>query len=122
MDVKTPHEIVSAYLDAIEDRDFERARGFLSDSRFVYRSPIFNCESADEFIIDLARVGAILDRIERRRSFSDGNEVCGVLRFVTSWSQPTSTDVVHWSRVEDGRITRIEAIFDARGYAAMFEH
>ncbi|UCE89593.1 MAG: nuclear transport factor 2 family protein [Pseudomonadota bacterium] len=122
MESNNPREIVHAYLDAIEGGDFDRARGYLSDEQFVYRSPIFNYDSADEFIIDIARVGAILERIERRRSFADGDEVCDVLRFVTSWSKPTSTDVVHWSKVKDGKITLIEAIFDARGYREMFEH
>jgi hypothetical protein len=29
--------------------------------------------------------------------------------------------VVHWMRVDDGKISYIETLFDARQYAAMFD-
>ena len=32
--------IVTAYLDALEGRDFERLRSYLSDTGFSYRSPV----------------------------------------------------------------------------------
>ena len=120
MTTKTPQQIVDAYLDAIEARDFDLARTYLADKHFEYRSPILNCKSADEFIANISHVGTILERIERRHTFVDGYDVCNILRFVTSMSTLISTDAVQWSKVKDGKINCIESFFDARAYREMF--
>ncbi|ALP54694.1 hypothetical protein Tel_01560 [Candidatus Tenderia electrophaga] len=116
----TPQQIIDAYLEAIEARDFERARRHLDDRHFQYRSPVLNSDGADEFIANISHIGAILARIERRHIFVDGADVCHVLRFITSWSTATATDVVQWSKVKDGKIRSIETFFDARVYREMF--
>ena len=72
--------IVTAYLDALEDRDFERLRSYLSDTGFSYRSPVSVADDADTFIIIISRVGPILESIERVRTFVDGNDVCSILK------------------------------------------
>lgn len=120
MSETSPQTIVSAYLDAVEARDFERARGYLSDKYFEYRSPILNSDNPDEFINNISPIGPILERIERRHTFVDGHHVCSILRFITSWSSPTPTDAVQWCQVKDGKIRRIETFFDARAYREMF--
>lgn len=103
MTIKTPQEIVDAYLDAIEAREFEQARAYLADHNFEYRSPILNSNNPDEFIANISHVGPILERIDRRRTFADGDEVCHILSFVTNWSTLTSTDAVQWTTVKDGK-------------------
>lgn len=120
MDQPEPKQIVQAYLDAIAERDFERARRLLADERFCQRSPIASFDSADAYVADITRVGAILERIERRRMFVDGDDVCVVVNYVTRMDRRQVTPVVHWMRVERGRIASIESFFDARGYDAMY--
>lgn len=116
----TPKEIVHAYLDAIAARDFARARTWLSDERFSTRSPISNFTSADAYITDIARVGPILESVERRKTFVDGNDVCVILNYVTRMDARQVSPVVHWMQVADDKIVYIETWFDARQYAAMF--
>jgi len=121
MSKPTPQEIVHAYLDAIEARDFEHARTYLSDKHFTYRSPIAGFNDADAFIADIWRIGPILEGIERRKTFVDGNEVCDILDFKIRMAQLSTIPVVHWATVEGDEIASIEVFFDATAYSRMFE-
>lgn len=116
-----PAEVVNAYLDAIAAGDFVRARRCLADQDFSNRSPISTFDNADAFIADISRVGAILERLERRKLFVDGNDVCVILDYVTYMEKRQVTPVVHWMRVVGGKITTIETFFDARIYEALFQ-
>lgn len=116
----SPEEIVQAYLDAIESRNFSLARRFLANHGFSYRSPVFDFDNPDAFIASISGVGPILERIERRRTFVAGNEVCNILTFVTNWSTPRTTNVVQWVTVESDKIVAMETFFDGRAYREMF--
>lgn len=114
-------DVVDAYLAAIAARDFQRARSFLSNTRFSSRSPLSTFENADAYIIDISRIGPILEGIERRKTFVDGAEVCTIVGYVTRMDRRQVSPVVHWVRVEQGKITFIESFFDASGYAELFD-
>lgn len=121
MSTPTPQEVVHAYLDALAARDFERARTYLADDGFSFRGPIASFDNADDFILDSSRVAPILEGIERRKTFVNGNEVCDILNFITRLSARITTPVVQWARVEHGKITSIEVFFDAQAYAKLFQ-
>ena len=114
-------KIVIAYLDALEDRDFEQLRTFLSDTGFSYRSPVSMADNADDYIIIISRVGPILERIERVRTFVDGDDVCSILRFRTTMESLKEVPVVQLTSVADGKIIAIEVFFDASEYNKMFD-
>jgi ketosteroid isomerase-like protein len=114
-------EVVNAFLDAIESRDFERAETLLSAERFSYQGPIERFDSAADFIGSISRIGSILEDLKRRRMFVDGEEVCAIVTYETTLEAIESTRTAHWIRIEHGRITRIESFFDARPYADMFD-
>jgi hypothetical protein len=116
-----PREVVQAYLDAVEARDFECARRYLADVHFHYRSPISGFDNADAFIADVSRIGAILEKIVRRKTFVEGDEVCSILDFVTRLSGPETTAVVQVARVEAGKIVDLEVLFDASRYRELFQ-
>ena len=115
-----PELVAHAYLDAINARDFDRARHFLADDRFYQRSPIGTFEDADAYVADISRVGAILEGIERRRTFVDGDEVCLMVNYITRMDGRQVTPVVYWMRVDGDKICSIETFFDARGYDEMY--
>ena len=119
MNTKTPEEAVNALFEAFEARDFERARSFLSDETFTYQSPIEAFTNADAFISNISRVGPILERIERCKTFVKGNDVCSVLKVYTTMDTLDAAMVVQLATVVDGKITAIEAIFDATEYNRM---
>ncbi len=121
MTARAPVEVVTSFLDAFQCGDFELARSFLSNERFSYRGPIDRFDSADEFIVDISRIGAILKRIELRRIFADGDEVCAIVTYVTTIEDIANTRAANWARVENERIVSIESFLDARAYARMFD-
>ena len=114
-------KIVTAYLDALENRDFERLRTFLSDTGFSYRSPVSVTDNAEDFILIVSRVGPILEKIERVRTFVDGDDVCSILRFRTTMEALREVPVVQLTSVASGRIAAIEVFFDASEYNRMFD-
>lgn len=121
MNAPAPEQVFSDFLDAFEARDFEQLRRYLSDTRFSYRSPVSIYTSADAFVANIARIGPILEHIERRKVFVDGNTVCGILNLKTTMEELRLVPVVQLATVVDGRITELEAIFDATAYNRMFE-
>ena len=119
MSQQSPAAIVAAFIDAIEARDFERAREFLSDTQFSYRSPVSKTDNPDTFIALISRVGPILERIERHRTFVDGNDVCSILHYRTTMETLKDVAVVQLATVADGKIITLEVFFDASEYNKM---
>jgi len=117
----TPVDVVDAYLDAFAQRDFDLARTYLADTGFHYVSPVTEVSDPDTFTLIISRLGPILERIERRKVFTRGDEVCVVMHLITSMEAMKDIPVVQVSRVVDGRITDMEVFFDASAYNKMFE-
>lgn len=116
----TVEAVFSVFLDAFAARDFERVRATLSDTGFKYRGPVATHTNPDNFVADISRVGQILDGIDRRRIFVDGDEICGILDFRIRINIVDITRVVLWARVEQGKIVSLESFFDATEYSEMF--
>jgi ketosteroid isomerase-like protein len=121
MNESVAEKIVTAYLDALEDRDFVRLRTLLSDAGFSYRSPISMADNADDYILVISRVGPILEKIERVRTFVDGDDVCSILKFRTTMENLEEVPVVQLATVANGKIVAMEVFFDASEYNKMFE-
>ena len=113
--------IVTAYLDALEGRDFERLRSYLSETGFSYRSPVSVADNADAHIMLVSRLGPILEGIERVRTFVDGSDVCSILKFRTTMETLKEVPVVQLTTVANGKIITIEVFFDASEYNRMFD-
>jgi len=120
MTERTPIAVFSAYLDAFAARDFDRMRATLSDEKFYYRGPVSTHTDADVFVLDISRIGQILDGIDVRRIFVDGNEICAILDFRIRINIVDITRVVLWAIVENDKIGSLEAFFDATEYLQMF--
>ena len=118
---ETPLEVVNAYLNALEDRDFELARRYLSDTGFHYRSPVTETSKADSFIFSISRIGPILERIERRKVFTKDDEVCVIMHIITTMEHMKNVPVVQLAKVVDGKIIDMEVFFDASEYNKMFD-
>ena len=119
MTTQSPEEVVNAMFDAFEARDFGRVRSFLSNNTFSYWSPIESFSNADDYIVTISRVGPILEGIERCKTFVDGNDVCSILKVHTTMNKPDAAPVAELITVVDGKITSMEAIFDATEYNRM---
>jgi hypothetical protein len=118
--IMQPRELVDAYIAALSAREYEQARGFLADRGFEYVSPIASFDDADDFMDYTMLMGGIVHSIRSRKAFVDGADVCHFLVFNTQIAERERTSVAQWSRVEGGRIRRIEVLFDAHQYKVMF--
>ena len=117
----TAAEIVIAFLEAFEARDFDAARALLADDGFRYDGPIDHFGDAAAFVDNISNIGQILERIERRRVFADGGDVCVICSFWTTIDEIEHTRVALWFHVQGERIARIESFLDVRAYARMFD-
>lgn len=120
MERPDPLSVVMNYLAARDARDFETARTFLADKGFIYESPISRFDNADAFIGYLALTSGIVQSVETRKVFVDGTDVCHFFKYHIQISEKFSASMAHWTQVHDGRIVRIETLFDASEYRLLF--
>ena len=112
--------LVDAYLGAVAQRDFDTARRYLSDTDFHYVSPIGRYDDADVFIRNIERIGPILVKMETCFCSAQGSQVCHFLDVTVSIAEYITYRSAQLTEVADGRITRMEVIFDASDYQRMF--
>ena len=112
-----PIALVERYFDAWTSKDFATARGLLADD-LHFTGPFETFDSADRLIASLTGLGQVVTGAERRRALASGDEVAIVYDLHTI-PVPTAA-VSEWYTLRDGKITAIEAYFDARPFAHMF--
>jgi hypothetical protein len=115
-----PRLIGERYFDAWTSRDFEAARGLLHDD-MTFRGPFEQLNGADALIGSLRNVaGGLLDHVENRKVFTDGEDVCIAYDFVTATPAGT-VPIFERYHVRDGKIDAIQTVFDTRPFAALRE-
>lgn len=112
-----PKEIVLAFQQAIGKKDFQAARKLLQDT-LEFRGPIDTFHKADDYLHAMQKLSAIVEGVDILKVFEEGNDVslfCDLKTktFGTSF-------VAEWYKVNDGKITSVRVVFDARPFAAMF--
>jgi hypothetical protein len=91
----------------------------LQTERLTLRAPA--PQDADAFVAYIERIGPILECIERRKLFVDGNTVCAILNLKTTMEGMRLVPLVELATIVDGKITGLEVFFDATAYNRMFE-
>jgi ketosteroid isomerase-like protein len=114
----SPAEIVKRYFDAWTSKDFETARSLLHDD-LSFRGPIEKLDNADALIESLKGLSQIVTGSGRRGLIEHGDEVAVVYDLHTA--PVPDAPVAEWYTLRDGKIASIQAFFDARPFAAMFE-
>jgi limonene-1,2-epoxide hydrolase len=110
-------KVVSDFRQTMGRGDFASARRLLHD-HLSFRGPIGVFETADAFIEAWKALPMVVERVEVRKVFADGSDVCVLFDLVTK--RPAVTVLVaEWYRVTDARITMMQAVFDARPFAAV---
>lgn len=62
----------------------------------------------------------IVQRVEIHKAFEAGNEVADFMVVGTQLSEKLAVHVAQWAHVRDGRIDRLEIVFDAHWYRVLF--
>ena len=111
-------EIVRRFQQAMGKGDIAAARSLVHDN-LAFRGPFDTFNKPEPYFEALKRLHPIIQRIEVRKSFVDGNDVCVLYDMVTNTPVGTSL-IAEWFQVRGDKIAAITAVFDARPWAAMF--
>jgi hypothetical protein len=107
----TPETVAATYFEAWQAGDFDRLRSiFAEDVSFV--GALGTADGAQACADGLRGMHALMTGLDVKRRWVDGPDVITWFELHTEGRDPIP--VVNWSRVEDGKVTRIRVTFDPR--------
>jgi SnoaL-like domain len=109
-----PRMVVSTYFAAWQNDDFARMRSVLDDA-LDFAGPLDQFDNADAYQQAIEGLSQLKTDIAIRKTFVDGPDVVTWYDLHTRIAPPSA--VAEWSHVEDGKITRVRVVFDARPFA-----
>lgn len=109
-----PGEVAAIYFAAWKAKDWDTLRSVLADD-VSFRGPLASLDDAEACLQGLQAMSQIMTDVVIHKVFVDGPDVLTWFDLPTSVAPPAPT--ANWSRVQDGRITRIRVTFDARALA-----
>ena len=110
-----PQEIVDRYYATWTNNDFAASRALLHDN-LSFHGPIDKFDNADDYIGAIKRLASIVQGIEKRKTFVDGDDVCVVYDLLTV-TPAGAAPVAEWFTVSGDKIAAIRVFFDARPFA-----
>jgi hypothetical protein len=113
-----PTEIVQGFIQAVGTGDWVAARKYLADD-LSFQGPIDTFQRPEPYLESLGKLHDIVERVEVKKMFEDGDDVCLLYDMVTRMPAGTAF-IAEWHQVKRGRIAAIRVVFDARPFAAMF--
>ena len=111
-------EIVERYQAALGKGDFATARTLMQDT-MTFQGPLDTFNTADQYLESLKRLASIIQRIDLKKVFVDGDDVCVLYDMVTNTPAGTAF-IAEWYQVSGGKIASLRAVFDARPFAPLF--
>lgn len=113
-----PAEIVQGFMTAMGKGDFAAARKYLA-ANLSFQGPIETFHQADTYLESLKKLHHIIERVDMKKMFVDGEDVCLLYDMVTRTPAGTAF-IAEWHHVTGDKISAIRVVFDARPFAAMF--
>jgi hypothetical protein len=111
-------QVVQGFMGAMGKGDFAAARKYLDDN-LSFRGPFDSFDKPEPYLQALEQLHKIVKRVDMKKMFVDGNDVCLLYDLVTNTPAGTSF-VCEWMQVNGDKIASIRVVFDARPFAAMF--
>jgi hypothetical protein len=110
--------VLQGFQQALGKGDYAAARKLLND-RFSFQGPIDTFDRPDAYLESIKKLHNIIERIDLKKMFVDGDDVCMLYDMVTK-SPAGTVFIAEWHRVTGDKIAAIRVVFDARPFAAMF--
>jgi hypothetical protein len=113
------NELVTRYFDLWARKEFAATLPLMSSETFCFRGPFDTFSRPEELIEALQKLAPIVKGVRKRRQIAEGREVC--LSDEMETCTPAGTvEIVELFRVEQGKISSIQAFFDPRPFQALF--
>lgn len=106
--------VVAAYFEAWKKNDFSTMRTLLAD-KLAFVGPIDRFDNADAYQQSVQGLSQMKTDIVIHKTFVDGADVLTWYELHTKIAEPAP--VADWSHVEDGKITKVRVVFDARPFS-----
>jgi hypothetical protein len=107
-----------AYEKALGSSDWQAARELLRDD-LEFKGPIAQYDRPEPYIEDLKRLHNMVEDVQMKKVFVDGDDVCLLYEMVTN-TPAGAAFICEWHHVEGGKIGSIRVVFDATPFAPMF--
>jgi len=108
--------VVDDYMKHLRSKDLAEQRKLLKDD-LSFEGPFDKFNRADDYHQALSRLAPMVDDIEVKKIFIDGNDACVIYDMITRTPVGTAP-IVEWHTVEGDKISAIRVFFDARPWAA----
>jgi len=106
--------VASQCLHAWSTGDFETCRSFLDDD-VTFVGPLGSTTGADDYIRGVQRLAQMVEGVEQKLVFGEGDDVCIIYDLITTQAGPVPT--AGWYHLRDGKIASVRPYFDARPLA-----
>jgi ketosteroid isomerase-like protein len=111
-DSADPKNVATRCLTAWSTGDLTTTRALLDDD-VTFAGPLGATEGADAYIEGIQGMVKIVEKVDQRQVFAEGEDVCVINDLITT--QPSARiPTAGWYKVRDGKITSVRAFFDAR--------
>ena len=111
--------VVDTYFTAWKNNDFATMRSVLDD-KVDFAGPIDRFDNADAYQQAIAGLSQMKTDIVIRKTFVDGPDVLTWYNPHTKITAPAP--VAEWSHVDNGKITMVRVVFDARPFSPPASH
>jgi SnoaL-like domain len=111
-------KVVGDYQQAVGKGDFAAARKLLHDN-LSFHGPIETFDKPEPYLESLRKLHHIIQRIDMKKIFVNGGDVCVLYDMVTNTPAGTAF-IAEWYQVKGDRIAAIRVVFDATPFASMF--
>ncbi len=117
---ETSSETALKYFQYWSKKDYQSSAALL-DERLSFKGPIDTFDNAKDYIASINKLGPIVREVRTKKTFAEEKEVCIIYDLVTNTPAGT-VPCAEWIRADGGKVKSIQVFFDARPFAAMFEH
>src|SRR5262249_36681293 len=110
-----PASTLQSFYEAVIDRNLATARRYLSDD-LVFSGLFETYRGPDEYLAALSKLLEVTLRLEVKKIVSQGAESVILFELQTKAPAECTTLVTEWHRVTDGKISRVQSVFDGRPF------
>ena len=109
----TPTQVLSLFIEAMHNQDFDLALEYLAKQGFDYVGPNMHFTNPEDMLAFLFGMASIQKDIVLRQLFGEGTSVFAAIDYQTYYEPIGDVRIAIWAEVTRGLITKVEAFYNA---------